>query len=74
MALSKKLRVVILSVLGGDVQALLKVSLSSAEAKVKKNFTSFYRIFHPLTPFVIGTQRLKIETSPTAKRTVFCYP
>jgi hypothetical protein len=54
MALAKRLRVVMLSVPGGDVQALLNLRLSSAEGKVKKNFTSFYRIFHPLTPFDTG--------------------
>ena len=48
MALAKRLRGVMLSVLGGDVQALLFLSLSSAEAKVKKNF---YIILHYFSPF-----------------------
>jgi len=56
MALSKKLRIVLLSLPGGDVQALLLLTLSSAKGKVKKNFTSFYSIFHCLAPFVIYWQ------------------
>jgi hypothetical protein len=45
-----------LSVLGGDVQALLFLTVSGTEGKVKKNFTSFYSIFHRLTPFVTCRQ------------------
>ena len=56
MGLSERVRVVMLSVLGGDVQALLILTVSSTGGKVKKNFTSFYSIFHPLTPFVTGRQ------------------
>jgi hypothetical protein len=48
MALSKRSRVVILSILRGDVQALLIFRLSSRKAKVKKNF---YIILHYFSPF-----------------------
>ena len=52
----QRVRVVMLSVLGGDVQALLFLTVSGTEGKVKKNFTSFYSIFHPLTPLVTCRQ------------------
>ena len=47
-----------LSVLGGDVQALALLMLSSAEGKVKKSFTEkfyiIYSIYQHLTPFDTG--------------------
>jgi hypothetical protein len=47
-ALPKRSRVVILSILRGDVQALLVFRLSSRKGKVKKNF---YIILHYFSPF-----------------------
>ena len=41
-----------LSVLGGDVRALMSLMLSSREGKVKKSFTEeFYMILQHLSPF-----------------------
>ena len=63
--LFKRLGVVVLSILWGDVQALLPFTVSSAEGNVKKNFTSFYSIFHPFTPFVTGRQGGMVGPFPT---------
>jgi len=51
MALSKRSRVVMLSILRGDVQALLIFRLSSRKGKVKKNFYIILQHFSSIDSF-----------------------